>query len=397
MSKHIVFCADGTWSNAEQSQPGDDVTNVYKLFLSLRGDVAPGPSCRNEEQEKFDHQGGRLRLVAKYLHGVGDSRQRLRRLLGGAFGAGTLSRIVRGYTFISRHYEPGDAIVISGFSRGAYTARALAALIASQGLLAPAIGARGKAHAYRMAALAWQRHRASMRVSAEQASRLQRLAGWLRALPGLGAPAALVPETDLIAVPRIECVAVWDTVGALGLPLPSAGAGARADLLRFGDTRLSPKVRHGYHAISLDEQRADFVPCLWDAAGNVTQVLFPGAHADVGGGYPVRDYESGLSDVALDWMLNRLSTHGVGIERHRLLLAPDAVRGVQHEPWVDSPWARRPRRRRDFAGVPHLHYHHAIRNRMSAPEVPRGRTHACYRPFDYPVERFVDESHWGGH
>ena len=40
MSKHIVICADGTWSNAEQTHPGDDVTNVYKLFLSLGGDVA---------------------------------------------------------------------------------------------------------------------------------------------------------------------------------------------------------------------------------------------------------------------------------------------------------------------------------------------------------------------
>ena len=35
-----------------------------------------------------------------------------------------------------------------------------------------------------------------------------------------------------------------------------------------------------------DEQRVDFVPTLWSAAPNVKKMVFPGAHADVGGGYP---------------------------------------------------------------------------------------------------------------
>jgi hypothetical protein len=48
---------------------------------------------------------------------------------------GGIVRIVPGYTFVFRNYVPGDIIFIAGFSRCAYTARALAGLIAAKGLL----------------------------------------------------------------------------------------------------------------------------------------------------------------------------------------------------------------------------------------------------------------------
>ena len=81
----------------------------------------------------------------------------------------------------------------------------------------------------------------------------------------------------------IKAVAVWDTVGALGLPDID---GAESNY-GFIDTSLSERVERGLHAVALDEQRVDFVPTLWSAAPNVTQMVFPGAHADVGGGYPL--------------------------------------------------------------------------------------------------------------
>jgi uncharacterized protein (DUF2235 family) len=58
-------------------------------------------------------------------------------VLGGDFGEGLITRIVRGYTFVSRNYVPGDQIYLVGFSRGAYTARAIAGLISvGQGIVA---------------------------------------------------------------------------------------------------------------------------------------------------------------------------------------------------------------------------------------------------------------------
>ncbi|MDB5916410.1 MAG: hypothetical protein JWR40_644 [Massilia sp.] len=93
------------------------------------------------------------------MHGVGDWSNKLVRMLGGVFGAGVIARIVRGYTFISRNFEPGDKIVLVGFSRGAYTARALGGLIASQGLLNAANpDLDDKESAYRLATAAWHKY-----------------------------------------------------------------------------------------------------------------------------------------------------------------------------------------------------------------------------------------------
>src|SRR5439155_14197616 len=93
-----------------------------------------------------------------YLHGVGDSRNFLVKILGGGGGAGLITRIVRGYTFVSRNYAPNDRIFLLGFSRGAYTVRALAGLIAARGLLdagAPGQNLDDRENAYRLGSAVW--------------------------------------------------------------------------------------------------------------------------------------------------------------------------------------------------------------------------------------------------
>jgi uncharacterized protein (DUF2235 family) len=115
MTKNIIFCADGTWNSPNQDNDGDetpDPTNVFKLFLCLEGKDSPNTLLTANEQEKELSENGMALQVSKYIHGVGDSRNAIRRLLGGTFGAGIISRIVRGYTFISRNYEPGAKIFI---------------------------------------------------------------------------------------------------------------------------------------------------------------------------------------------------------------------------------------------------------------------------------------------
>ena len=161
MAKNIIFCADGTWNNPNQDNDGDEIadpTNVYKLFLCLDGMDSPTALLTANEQEKELASNGLTLQIAKYIHGVGDSRNPIGRIIGGAFGAGVISRIVRGYTFISRNYEPGARIFIVGFSRGAYTARALGGLIASEGVLAAPLTV-DKEQAYRAGAEAWYQYR----------------------------------------------------------------------------------------------------------------------------------------------------------------------------------------------------------------------------------------------
>lgn len=105
---------------------------------------------------------------------------------------------------------------------------------------------------------------------------------------------------------KIEVIGVWDTVGALGIPL-LLFSGLDHLLLSFHDTSLHPNVRYGYQAVAIDEKRESFTPTLWDPREGIEQLWFAGVHGDVGGGYK----ETGLSDVTLAWMLEKLQPHGL--------------------------------------------------------------------------------------
>ena len=255
--KTIVFCADGTWNGPgqpeEQEEQGGHRTNVFKLFLNLAGDLSPDSLRSADEQERsVTGADGRVTQIAKYLHGVGDSKNFLVRALGGGGGAGLVTRIVRGYTFISRNYEPGDRIVIVGFSRGAYTARALAGLIVARGLLDPKGNdlAGDRAQAYRLGSAEWFTYRRE--VLKERKSLLRTLAEVAVDLPEFLQSPATAPR---IADVPIKAVVVWDTVGSLGIPAYNLKTDTQLDAFQFADLVLSPKVRHGLHAVSVDEQR----------------------------------------------------------------------------------------------------------------------------------------------
>lgn len=362
MPKNIVFCADGTWNGPGEDGDKDgepDITNVLKLFLILEGDISWGSIRLKDEQEKALAQEDSPIQVAKYLHGVGDSDNPIRKLLGGVFGAGIIARIIRGYTFISRHYQPGDKIFILGFSRGAYTARALAGLISSEGLLSPAkFNMDDRDLAYSVGTSAWRayREKAANRSLAQKTrealfTAIQNLPGFAR-LP--------VRPQDCIKAP-VECVAVWDTVGSLGVPLLDEN-GDQLDAFRFADQDLSGNVVHGIHAVSLDEQRINYQPTLWNARNNVIQYVFPGAHADVGGGYPGK--ESGLSDIALVWMIGQLSARGLQFGKMPLDVSPDHT-GVLHTPWTQGVFATLPYRPRAWDASYGLLEHDSVEKRMA--------------------------------
>jgi uncharacterized protein (DUF2235 family) len=336
MSKTLIFCADGTWNSPNQAENTDhtaDPTNVFKLFTWLAGaDSADSIRNADEQERRLVSQGAPVQ-IAKYIHGVGDSRNPIVKLMGGTLGSGVISRVVRGYTFLARNYLPGDRIVIVGFSRGAYTARALAGLILSQGLLDPRYS-DDPIKAYRLGAEAWYRYR---RATLRKQPSLAHLGEVMADLPAFILSGTL-SDSDLVPVDQIEAVAVWDTVGALGIP-DYVGDGERVDAFKFVDTMLSARVKQGFQALARDERRADFTPTLWTAAANVIQVVFPGAHADVGGGYPMGNHESGLSDGALKWMVERLGSVGVAFAGAPSYALQANVGGVAHKPWAHSPWS----------------------------------------------------------
>jgi uncharacterized protein (DUF2235 family) len=345
MAKQIVFCADGTWNgpgdastadidgDAQNDTDLDGVTNVVKLFANLRGQsTAETQALKDETETMHRDAAGDLVQVAKYIHGVGDSKNPIMKVLGGVFGAGVIGRVIRGYTFISRHYERGDAIHITGFSRGAYTARALAGMIAAVGLLNPAkYDPNDKSAAYVRGFAAWLKCKGIVFKGDKK------LSSWLNAIidfAGDTVARVALKKSDLVARVPMKSVGVWDTVGSMGIP--NYVSGSRKDFFSFVDTKLSRAVEHGFHAMALDERRRDFPVTRWDEDPRIEEVWFIGAHSDVGGGYPAA--ESGLSDLALDWMTQKLAEAGVQfVNLPGAQLDAKKVGQPFHTPWKKPP------------------------------------------------------------
>jgi len=258
MSKRIVFCADGTWDDSSKH------TNVYKLYKAL-------PVTAQQ--------------VPIYDDGVGATGEPVWKILGGAFGTGLWQKIKDGYSKISHVYEAGDEVFIFGFSRGAYTARSLAGMIAACGL--PSANFTDD-----VVEIAFSAYR-------DKANRQAIL--------------SKLKDTKMSDV-TMTMVGVWDTVGSLGIP--AIFGGVDPVVYGFLDTGLNPKIQNAYHALAIDEKRAEFPATLWTTAPapgqTVEQVWFCGVHSDVGGGEP--DDPAGgtaLSDITLSWMMDKASALGL--------------------------------------------------------------------------------------
>ena len=346
MAKNIVLCLDGTWNgpNAVDRTGNLTPTNVQKLFESLKGSAPLAATAQEQEVLWPAAGGGPLAQAAKYIHGIGDTDNALARACEGAVGLGLVARVVRGYTWLSRVYVPGDRVFIVGFSRGAYTARALAGLVTRQGLLdwnAMQLVA-GSETSYSAGLAAWQIYKTA--VYQNDGNILHQLAQVVTDLHDrLDLALHPAPKLQFVGGVGIAAIGVWDTVGALGIPfiVEQDQSPVRLDVFQFCDTLLNAKVGLGLHAVAVDEQRVDFTPTLWTPRDGVVQVLFPGAHSDVGGGNVVA--ESGLSDGPLLWMAQQLATAGVLFEALPTGTV-DAI-PVQHQPWIggDVPYATGPR------------------------------------------------------
>ena len=285
--KRLVICCDGTWNKPTQSRGGKICpTNVFTLSEAVSDVDAHGV-----QQHTY------------YQAGVGTRASE--RLRGGIFGFGLSRDVQSAYRYVVDNFEEGDELFFFGFSRGAYTARSAVGFIRNSGVLR-------REHADRVAeAYSLYRDRKRHPTSGVAERFRQKYS----------------TET------RIRFIGVWDTVGALGIPLSGLKVvGLVNKRWQFHDTDLSTRVDSAYQAVAIDERRSAFRPTLWSQqadAGDQTleQVWFTGVHSDVGGGY----LDGRLADLALRWMSGRAGACGLELSDPFDVDVKEAALGRAHE------------------------------------------------------------------
>ena len=304
--KRIILLLDGTWNDADAG-PAD--TNIVRLREIISRCLEHSPDRSRSDYITPDSNPSRTSVMAGaykspaaattdpaieqhlvyYERGVGTGGF-LDLYLGGAFGTGLSRNIRRAYRVLSQNFEAGDQVFIFGFSRGSYTARSLCGYIGATGLLKKDFCTEENE------SRAWYYYRTS------PPDRISDIADCLRRLS----------HKEVL----ISCLGVFDTVGALGVPLPAFSRENR-DIFEFHDVGLSANARLNLQALAIDEHRLSFEPTLWrqlkfgGGMAQAEQVWFAGAHADIGGGYVdeelrQREDTPALDDLTLDWMLSRV-------------------------------------------------------------------------------------------
>ncbi|KAF8907396.1 hypothetical protein CPB85DRAFT_1254318 [Mucidula mucida] len=338
----LVLCFDGTSSEYDEQN-----TNVVKFFSLLKKD--------NDQQ------------LCYYQH-VHDHRQAG---IGTFFAPGVVSpllewfakvadeaiawyldaHVMGGYNFLMQNYRAGDKICIFGFSRGAYTARALAGMLYKVGLL-PKDNEEQVPFAYKL-------------YTREDETGVRLSAGFKR---------------TFCQNVQIEFMGVWDTVSSVGVVMGRT--------LPFTSSNKSIKTFR--HALSLDEHRARFKPNLyhravpgeyttgdisrnkpsigrkhlslfdkfkhknlavqaessdddgWDPT-DILEVWFSGCHSDVGGGEMANGAPNSLSNVSLRWMVRQVIQSQCGItfvesalEKLKLSSSLVSTNGVTDKPVMNN-------------------------------------------------------------
>ena len=342
MGRNLIVCCDGT-----ANQFAADRTNVLKLAFAAEKD--------GERQLVYYHPGVGTMAPPGLFTGIG---QWLARHAGLAFGYGLKADVRDIYTFIMNEFGPGDRLYIFGFSRGAYTARAVVALLHGYGLL----GRGNDALVPYAIQLLW---------SANEARSDQQRAAYFKL-------AAEFKATLSVGECRPHFLGLWDTVSSVGWI---------ANPLALPYTHALPGVDRIRHAVAIDEQRAFFRTNLVvrDPDRDIREIWFPGVHCDVGGGYP--EAESGLSKLSLEWMIGEAAAAGMSFSQIRV----DRVLGRADDGY--APADPKAKMHRSLTGwwplaelVPKKHW-----------DVNTGKTHwrpNLFRRRHFPPEPVIDDSAW---
>lgn len=265
VGRNLVLFFDGTTNEFKK-----DLSNVLKLYNLV---------SRDSDQITYYHPGLGTSGTVDRLFWFGKFVRCIKSGLQSMFGYGVMYNIAKGYEFIMQNYQVGDKIFLFGYSRGAYTARGLAAMIYRFGLL--------EKDNISMIPYVTELFR-DYEKSKDLVSDFKKMFG--REVP-------------------IHFVGVWDTVSSVG---------ATWSPFSLPSTSKNPAIQNAVHAVSLDERRSYFRANLFTKlpVQNIKEVWFPGGHSDVGGGNS--ESESGLANVSLNWISREAKKAGLKFRSEKI-------------------------------------------------------------------------------
>ena len=272
MPKNIIICCDGTGNSF--NNPDSD-SNVIKLYSTL--------DFSSNAQVGYYHPGVGTMGSPMARNKISSAWSIVKGL---AFGGGLLDNVGDAYRFLSNAYEDGDDVYLFGFSRGAYTVRALAGVLHMFGVLQA--GNEGLIPYL-------------LKIYAKKTRDEQRMQHTFAV--------ATAFKSSISRECPLHFVGVWDTVSSYGWIY---------NPVRLPYTGRNPDMRNGRHAISIDERRCFFQKNVWGdpfPGQSIKQVWFAGVHSDVGGSYS--EGESGLSKITLEWMMNEAINCGLKFDSNK--------------------------------------------------------------------------------
>ena len=324
MGKKIVICLDGTGNELK----GKGNTNVVELYDLLDlSDPATQVAYYDPGVGTFSAPGAWL-PPARFAS----------RVAGLAFGYGLRDNLAEAYTYLMRTYEPGDQVYVFGFSRGAYTARALTGLVYTIGIFRP-----GAENLVQYAVPSYVRKKSDWK-------QLEQFR-WVFA------------QRDADGETRvpIEYLGLWDTVKATGI--------LRWDA-KWPYTRHLINVKKVRHAVSIDEYRRPYAtyPALphekSDPRPSIYEVWFAGVHSDVGGTF---EDDPKLCKITLKWMAQGARANGVLMKNgpfHQLCREVRSANATGTVHRMGRAWALAGYRKRVVP--PRALVHDSVRERVSA-------------------------------
>ncbi|KAI8611831.1 hypothetical protein BC830DRAFT_1139525 [Chytriomyces sp. MP71] len=314
--RRLIVCVDGTWNSPGSLADAHSMGGLKETAVLTPSNIVKLAYLLNpSDKHQFDptNTDERVQFQKVYYHsGVATEQKDTKQAqLEGNFG-NIHEHLLDAYAWLAREYQPGDEISAFGFSRGSTIVRSLFSFIRFAGLVDPST---------------FPDH-STIRTSVLEAFNLYRT----RQEHETGHAARILAWKEAHCHPHVDLklIAVMDTVEALDVPegyssiLPSKYLTDIEESLgaiepnNYHDLDIGLEVEHAYHAIAIDESREFFPPTLFEHVDPAhlkpnlvrEQRWFRGSHADIGGGW----YETGLSNIVLDWMISNARAAGLYVK-----------------------------------------------------------------------------------